>query len=98
GRTGVQARSVARSDGAVVAEGRLQLRERLERHIGAVVFVPLENDASLARRDFDRRDLRVELARRLRAAESCLCTQRPAILSLTRDLELRNQVFGHPAR
>ena len=64
-----------------VAERRPQLRERLQGRIRSVVLVGLERLGPLRPAHLDRDDLALELARRLRGAETLLRAQRPRDLA-----------------
>src|SRR5229473_2083109 len=96
-RPAVQSWRVAGGDGAAVAEGGLQCRQRLERRAGPWVLVGLEGSRTLAAAQLDGNDLVLEPARRLRRAEQLLRAQRPPVLLLAADLELADEVLRVPA-
>src|SRR4030095_16123195 len=89
---------VARGDRAVLAKRRPQLREYVQRRIGSIRFVPIEDLRPLASVDFDSNDFRCETPCGLRSRESPLRSLGPAVLTLARDLVARDQILGVPAR
>ena len=94
----VEARCIAGGNGSSLAESRLQLGQRLQRCVRAVVLILVEDRRPLATGDFDRRDLGIEHAGRLRRAKALLRPLRPAVLRLARHLKLADEVLGHQAR
>jgi hypothetical protein len=79
------ARRVAGGDAAVLAEGRWELREPLERGIGPEVIVLCEDVGALARLHLDRHDFVGEPSRLPRGVGELLTAQGVAILRLARD-------------
>ena len=69
-----------------------------ERRAWAVVLVNLEDGWAFAPPHLNRDDLALELARRLRGAETLLRAQRPCVLLRAADLEVSGKVFRMPAR
>ena len=84
-RAAVEARRIAGGDRAVLAEGGLELGQRVDVVSGRLRFVLGEAHRSLAAGQFDRDDLVRELACRLRGGEALLRARGPAILILARD-------------
>ena len=90
----VDARSVARSYGAILLEGRAHLRQGLHRGIGLDVLVGVENDLALARLHRDRHDLRLEATLGDRRRRTTLRFHRQGVLVLTGEAPLFRQVLG----
>ena len=76
---------VAGRDGAVLAKGRVQLGERLERRLGPMRFVLGESSTPFLPRSSIATISSVELARGLRSGEALLRARRPAVLILAAD-------------
>jgi hypothetical protein len=81
----VDAGGVARRNGAVLAEGRPELGERLRRDVAPDVLVDLHLDRLLARRYLGWHDLLVEAARVDRRHRATMRLDRELVLGLTRD-------------
>src|SRR5215831_15138328 len=94
----VQPRCVTSCDGAALTEGRTQFCKALECRIGSRCLVGHERRDALLAPYFDRDNLINEFTRLLRPAEALLRAFGKTILSVARQLRLRDKVFGVPAR
>src|SRR6202042_873536 len=81
----IDARGVAGRNGAVLLEGRPELRKRLQRGVASEVLINRELDSPLARLDLDWYDLLVEEPRLNRHLRAAMGLERELVLSLTRD-------------
>ena len=94
-RAVVDARSVARRHAAVRAHDAGELRQRLERRVGAGMLVLLDaRHVALAVLDLDRDDFLVERPVRLRRGGALLRAQRERVLVGARDLIFVGDVLG----
>ena len=93
GRAVVERARVARGDGAVLLEHRLQLRERLQRRVAARPLVGLDHGVALAAVHGHRHGLLVEAPGVDRRHGLLVAVQREAVLAHARDLALLGEVL-----
>jgi len=98
GSTAVQARSIARRDGARRAEGRLQFRQGFERRIGTVRFIDFKRQRLLANLHIDADDLFAEGSGLLSLRKQALRSFCPPVLLVPRDAALLDQILRVPTR